>query len=151
MSYRFWRTVINPYKPAPRLHRQIGGQPLVDSRQFKVMQYNVLADCYTDLEHGGNLNREHLNFRERFSKIAEELRESNADILTLCEIDHFDEYQQLLKELGYQMYTENRRNYDKLLIAFKPDLFEYVEHYGVQHDELTASFGPAKNSTANDF
>ncbi len=56
------------------------------------MQYNVLADCYTDLEHGGNLNREHLNFRERFSKIAEELRESNADILTLCEIDHFDEY-----------------------------------------------------------
>lgn len=82
------------------------------------------------------MNREHLNFNERFAKIASELKESNPDILTLCEVDHFDEYNQLLQELGYQFYSENRRNYDKLLIAFKPDLFEYVEHYGVQHDEM---------------
>jgi len=71
--------------------------------------------------------------------------------LTLCEIDHYDDYSQLLKELGYQFYSENRRTYDKLIVAFKPDLFEYVEHYGLQHDEMAAMFRPAKDSTANDF
>jgi mRNA deadenylase 3'-5' endonuclease subunit Ccr4 len=65
------------------------------------MQYNVLADCYTDLEHGGNLNRNHLDFKTRFTMISQEIKQSNADILTLCEIDHFDDYSQLLKDLGY--------------------------------------------------
>ena len=35
MSYRFWRTVINPYKPKPRCHIQIIQEK--NNKIFKVM------------------------------------------------------------------------------------------------------------------
>lgn len=99
---------------------------------FKVLQYNILADCYTDDEHNSNLNKTHLDFKLRFPIIFQELKNSQADLMCLCEVDHLEEkYSKLLIEMGYQYYTESRRGKDSILIAFKPKVFEYVEHYGI--------------------
>ena len=71
--------------------------------------------------------------------------------MCLCEVDHLEEkYSKLLIEMGYQYYTESRRGKDSILIAFKPKVFEYVEHYGILHDSLCEKF-PALNGRANDF
>lgn len=72
-------------------------------------------------------------------------------MFTLCEIDHLDRYDKLLKELGYEYYTEKRRDFDYLIIAFRPSIFKYISHYGIQHDKLGELFQPVKGSTANDF
>ena len=81
-----------------------------------------------------------MSFGERFAKISEEIKESNADILSLCEVDHFDEYSKLLSGLGYSFYSECRRGKDSLVVAFKSAMFEYIEHYSVQHDDLVPMF-----------
>ena len=81
-----------------------------------------------------------MKFSERFAKISEEIKESNADILSLCEVDHFDEYSKLLSGLGYNFYSESRRGKDSLVVAFKSAMFEYIEHYSVQHDDLVPMF-----------
>ena len=69
---------------------------------MKVMSYNMLADIYTNEHHGVNLNREHLDFRERSQVIMAEISQSDADIVCLQEMDHYEDvYGPLLESMGY--------------------------------------------------
>jgi len=56
---------------------------LQDKIQLKILSYNILADCYTDKEHGHHLNQDYLNFKDRHEQIKRELIEADADILCL--------------------------------------------------------------------
>ena len=116
------------------------------------MQYNILADCYTDALHSSNLNQSHLDFKIRAPKICNEIRASKADIICLCEVDHYDDcYGPLLTEMGYKIHSVSRRGLDSVLIAYNPTKFEYVRHQTIQHDDLCDKFPPIKPGLANDF
>lgn len=71
---------------------------------IKVYQYNILADVYTDMKHSGHFpNRANMAFSHRYPLIAGEIRACQADIMCLCEVDHFDtHYGKLLDQLGYK-------------------------------------------------
>lgn len=66
MAYRVYKQ--KTYKIETRVHRPVN-EPSVLENTFKVMQYNILADCYTDKEHSSNLNQSHLKFKLRHPKI----------------------------------------------------------------------------------
>ena len=71
-----------------------------------MVQYNILADIYTDQEHAWHMFLgPHSEFEVRGPKIVAELKESNADIICLTEVDHFEDfYRQHLTALGYEMH-----------------------------------------------
>jgi len=106
------------------------------------MEYNVLADCYTDDKHGFFLNKDHIDFEQRYSIICKEIEQSKPDLICLCEVDHLDtHYGKFLTELGYQYHGVSRKGLDYVLIAFKPEVFELLEKNEVQHSELGEKFG----------
>lgn len=83
------------------MHRSIN-QVTNPDNVIKVMEYNLLAECYTDDEHSAHLNKSHLKFGGRFALIEKEIRESNSDLLFLTEVDNLDKYHSLLTEMGYK-------------------------------------------------
>lgn len=51
VAYKVYQDIV--YEPEKQTHI-----PLTEpsEQSFKVMQYNILADCYTDASHSSNLN-----------------------------------------------------------------------------------------------
>lgn len=81
-----------------------------------------------------------------------QIRESDADIINLCEVDHLNDcYGPQLTEMGYEYMTETRKGLDSVLIAYKKQKFELVSRIGVQHDMLADTFDPVKPGHPNDF
>lgn len=68
------------------------------------MSYNVLAygnDTLTDFDYA---TKENLNFNYRAPRIIQEIKDSNADILCLQELNHVsDFYKPELNALGYEL------------------------------------------------
>jgi len=61
-------------------------------------------------------------------------------------LDHYDDlYEGKLSEMGYKCIQESRRGLDSILIGYKADKFELIDHKGVQHNDLVAEFGDDKN------
>jgi hypothetical protein len=51
VAYKVYQDIV--YEPEKQTHIQLT-EP--SDTSFKVMQYNILADCYTDASHSSNLN-----------------------------------------------------------------------------------------------
>jgi len=83
--------------------------------------------------------------------IERELRESNADLLFLTELDNEPIYKKLLHEMGYEYQLASRRGLDAVMVAYKTAMFDYVEHFTVQHDQLGECFPPLTTKHANEF
>ena len=74
-----------------------------------------------------------VDFEHRFHLMKQELRESDSDIISLCEMDHSEEFVSFLEGLGYShclQETKRRLDYTTGLLAFKKDKFcleKYME------------------------
>jgi mRNA deadenylase 3'-5' endonuclease subunit Ccr4 len=115
------------------------------------MQYNILADCFTDNGHLKE-NKKWLAAERRFPKIATELTDSLADIVCLCEVDQkIDFIPKLLTELGYEFYWAKRRDDDMVVVAFLKDKFEYIKHEEIQHNDVAELFPKPAEGRTNDY
>ena len=96
------------------------------------MHYNICADCYTTPKHT-ELNHTYAkNFKTRSAMIIKQLRESNADIVNLNEVDHIDDcYGPALTEMGYEFHYEVRNEKDATLIAYKKSKFECLKSQAI--------------------
>jgi mRNA deadenylase 3'-5' endonuclease subunit Ccr4 len=148
ISYKMYKQLT--FKVEPRVHRAISvaKEP---KNVIKVLEYNLLAECYTKDEHSAHLNQSNLEFASRFQMIERELRESNADLLFLTELDNEPIYKKLLHEMGYEYQLASRRGLDAVMVAYKTAMFDYVEHFTVQHDQLGECFPPLTTKHANEF
>lgn len=99
---------------------------------FKILSYNVLADCLARIKKDDNFYR---NFNFRFSKVKAELLKADADLVALQECDHFDDYYiPMLKQAGYYPFNCERKHTSRddtvrsnLVIGYKRQVFEYVD------------------------
>ena len=97
-----------------------------------IKQYNLLADCFTWYDHLEETPREFIAFDLRYPKIMQHIQDSQADILSLQEVDHLDDvYAQFLIDEGYDFCKAQRRDDDYCLIAFKRDVFDLLESYAL--------------------
>ena len=88
------------------------------------------------------MNENHLDFKDRSIKIMAEIKESDADLICLQEIDHLkDVYEPFLKGMGYEFHTEWRRiDNDAVLLGYKTDKFELLDKLGFQHNDFAQRF-----------
>lgn len=106
---------------------------------FSVLSWNCLADCYAQ---GAFANRSNhskaLRWSYRSNRIFEILRQQNADIVCLQEVDHFeDEYKPFLSAMDYNVvYVQRNGREDGILIAVKRCKFVILEEDVVQFDDL---------------
>ena len=69
-----------------------------------VMSYNVLADQLATLDYHPGQTKEMLDFSFRSTRIIEEIRQSDASLICMQEVDHIDDfYDAKLKELGFNI------------------------------------------------
>ena len=62
----------------------------------------------------------------------DEIAQSDADLVCLQEVDHYaDIYKPFLTRLGYEFYTEWRKEDDACLLGFKKDKFEFIDKLGI--------------------
>ena len=124
LNFVYQQRRVEVAKPPMRVHRLMNQNVEDHGLEIKIMSYNILADVYTGMTHGHHLNRDHLDFSDRSAKIISEIRQSDADIVCLQEVDHFeDTYKPVLEGMGYEFRFEYRRRRDAVLIAFKADKY----------------------------
>jgi len=98
------------------------------AKQFSVLSYNILAECLAP-RFKDDVPPEVLDFKNRCNGIVQNIKELNADVMILEEVDHFkDFYEQQIKNLGYQIcYHQRPHNLgDGTCICFKPELFKLM-------------------------
>jgi hypothetical protein len=44
--------------------------------------------------------------------------------------------------MGYEYKLASRRGLDAVMVAYKTDVFDYVEHYEIQHNDIAEMFPP---------
>ena len=78
------------------------------------------------------LNHDYTDFKQRSKQIKQEISESNADLICIQEVDHYETvYKPFFKSLGYEFYTEWREQNDCCLVGFKTEKFELVDKLGI--------------------
>ena len=108
------------------------------------MSYNILAELYTNPERTiGHMNEDHLDFKDRSTRIMQEIKESDPDLICLQEVDDLKNiYEPFLKGMGYEFHTEWRRiDNDAVLLGYKKDKFEMLDTHGFQHNEMVDKYG----------
>jgi mRNA deadenylase 3'-5' endonuclease subunit Ccr4 len=107
--------------------------------RLRVACWNVLADCYSVGQTGKS--SQDLEFSFRKDKIKEILSNSNANILCLQEIDHYDDfYRPFMDEIGMQsIYHKRPFREDGCLIAYQSSSFECMEVDNIDFDQLASS------------
>ena len=107
MGYQMYkRRQFLMYEPPKRIHVDVATakhKKLSSTKPtIKVLSYNILADIYTDMKHGYQLNRDHLDFKSRSDRIKKEIEESNSDIICLQEVDNLHHvYETFLRNREY--------------------------------------------------
>ncbi|XP_069687243.1 protein angel homolog 2 [Periplaneta americana] len=106
---------------------------------FTIMSYNVLAQ---DLLRGHTyLYHEHkseaLTWEHRSKLLLTEIKEANAEILCLQEVQasHLNTFYSQLRDLGYEGVYKQRTggNVDGVAIYYKTDVFQQVDHTSVEY------------------
>ncbi|KAI9284778.1 Endonuclease/exonuclease/phosphatase [Umbelopsis sp. AD052] len=115
---------------------------------FTLISYNILAQALIKRElfpHSGNI----LKWKTRKAMILKELKEFNADILCLQEVDHVEDfYGDALLALGYSFeFCKHPTKLHGCLIAFKHSLFTKVKYDTVDYD--TYPLCPPTQKTGN--
>ena len=128
----------NAYPIIKRSMRQITANKDITGFQIKVMSYNVLADRLASLKHFGHTTRSILSLQFRGPRIITEIRESNADVLCLQEVDRLDFYEPMLNALGYSLVHYGRPGLfrgEGIAIAYKPETFKILEKETIDFDD----------------
>ncbi|XP_071019121.1 protein angel homolog 2 isoform X1 [Oncorhynchus clarkii lewisi] len=133
---RQWEDFSHCYKSRP----QSGGGRREPPFEFSVMSYNILSQ---DLLHDNNYLYKHcsssiLNWNHRLSNILKELKEHNADIMCLQEVqeDHYEkQIKPSLEALGYQCEYKRRtgRKPDGCAVVYKKDRFSLLSSHPVEY------------------
>eukprot|EP01041_Mallomonas_annulata_P005919 gene5919-11947_t len=114
--------------------------------QINIVTWNVLADCYSfGLEKDqGHTRLHHLSWK-RWSLIQKILNESNADIICLQEVDHFEDcYSEYFSQNGFKaIYLKRNDREDGCLTAYKQNLFHLEEKLEIQFDDLAEPYTPS--------
>lgn len=121
------------------------GSPILTLR---VLSYNILAGCYTGLKpqntyyKGMELNVL-TDFEYRSQRILREIAETDADIICLQEVDHWDDVYrpQLEDKMGYACQMTYRKNKDAVLVGWKKDKFELQAAEFVNINDVATNFG----------
>jgi len=148
-------TVIPTPKEA-RTRRMIsnGGQFNAEwlSKQFKVMNWNVLADLYTNEHQYPYCEKWALSWTWRKHLIVKELKSMTADIITLQEVqkDAFEEwFKPELAEAGYEGAFQSKRRepvfhkgkytVEGCATFFKTTRFRRVDKHTFDYDKISAN------------
>ncbi|KAJ8009111.1 hypothetical protein DPEC_G00085460 [Dallia pectoralis] len=132
---RRWEVFSHCYKPRP----QSGRGRHEPSFDFSVMSYNILSQ---DLLHDNNYLYKHcsaafLSWDHRLANILKEIKEHNADIMCLQEVqeDHYvNQIKPALEALGYQCEYKRRTGSkpDGCAIFYKSACFSLVSRHPVE-------------------
>lgn len=103
--------------------------PIAEKRRLSVVQYNVLAQVYATPHRHTHIDKDRLKFPGRFDRVLDFIKESDADIVCLQEVDHYEDYfRPKLARLGYEcIYNAIKTGLYGCLIAYKPKLL-YLDH-----------------------
>lgn len=102
---------------------------LNSSKIFKILSYNILADCYADPDWLKQSKKEDLEFKARSLKILKQIQGFDCDIICLQEVDHYhDFYKKQFDDLGYKNIYVRKLGpkHDGVLIGVKSDRYEIV-------------------------
>ena len=123
--------------PSPRhldeisLHEEEYKHDHHDDNTIKVVTFNVLASCYAlkSSSYQTHCSPEHLDGQHRFTEIGHILRECNADIIALQEVDQIDDslkWMDLQHSSEYHTFYQQRSNkkQDGLILGFKPTKYQ---------------------------
>jgi len=108
--------------------------------RFRIASYNVLAKCYAKTRHFTRCKPEYLRWDVRRKALMEVVRELDADILCLQEVDNYSHF--WVKELQHLGYTGcyKQRNADSkndgCATFFRTEKFEKVSHDSIEFDRV---------------
>eukprot|EP00177_Eucheuma_denticulatum_P003109 GFKZ01005605.1.p1 GENE.GFKZ01005605.1~~GFKZ01005605.1.p1 ORF type:complete len:581 (+),score=51.51 GFKZ01005605.1:212-1954(+) len=118
------------------------------SSNISVISWNCLADCYFHASLSKRLQDPNISqWDTRFRQISQILRKSQADIICLQEVDHYnDHYKPFLQSLNYMpFYLQRIGRKDGVLVAINPSKFEVLLKDSIQFDDLanlSTSYAP---------
>mmetsp|Transcript_7873 Transcript_7873/g.15341 ORF Transcript_7873/g.15341 Transcript_7873/m.15341 type:complete len:436 (-) Transcript_7873:124-1431(-) len=110
---------------------------------FKVFQWNILADGLA--QHGDfvKVPKDLLQWNKRFSLILKEIISSEADIICLQEVNHFEDLRIHLKQLDYCGTFLPKNNSPSEKYHFPPDgiaIFYKLHRYDLLKQPITQTF-----------
>ncbi|MBN3320127.1 CNO6L protein, partial [Atractosteus spatula] len=123
---------------------------MIPTAVFTVMCYNVLCDKYATRQLYGYCPSWALNWEYRKKGIMEEIVNSDADIISLQEVEteqYYTLFLQALKERGYDGFfcpksraklvsEQERKHVDGCAIFFKTDKFKLVQKHTVEFNQV---------------
>ncbi|CAK90954.1 unnamed protein product (macronuclear) [Paramecium tetraurelia] len=109
---------------------------------ISILSYNILADIYCEQSYFSYADFQNLKFLNRSTKIIDQLKNFNADILCLQEVDNIEFYQDNIKNLQYDIcYCQRPQRSDGCLIAFKIEKFKILISQEYSLDQLALDYG----------
>eukprot|EP01119_Soliformovum_irregulare_P019593 TRINITY_DN623_c0_g1_i5.p1 TRINITY_DN623_c0_g1~~TRINITY_DN623_c0_g1_i5.p1 ORF type:complete len:275 (-),score=63.23 TRINITY_DN623_c0_g1_i5:469-1293(-) len=139
---RNWLHNPDPVKPAfaPKQSRRqkreereaaatVITEPIIPGPTIRVVQYNILADVHAALL-PPRILKQRFPFRSRYSLtwsfrrqlLIKEMKDYDADVMLLADVDHFDDLQSAFGELGYDgIFCKRPTTADGCAIFYKRD------------------------------
>lgn len=108
----------------------------------RVVQYNVLADCYASTKMFPYARADVLSWGYRSFNILNELTSYDADIICLQEVDHFEDFfEPRLGALGYTgvFWQRPNRKADGCAIFYRADRFAVQREVALNFNDLAAA------------
>lgn len=126
---------------------------------FSVLQWNVLARCYTGPNHFPTVDQSFVDFNYRKDLLAQEIKSYNADVICLQEIDvrDLEFFKSLYLESEFSFsFIKKPHSKDGLCIMMRKEKFQvldtelmvHVKEDGVQKENLVSQVVLAKHNDA---
>ena len=150
---------MEPTTTTHLLGRQLQGVVHIENSKLNlsVLQWNVLARCYTSPKHYPLLSRQIVEFDNRKDLISQEIKSYNADVICLQEVDKKDSkfFRSLYPEEEYSFsFVKKPQSSDGTCIMIKKNFgvieAEIVEHINEERDKkdnLVSQIVVAKHSS----
>lgn len=117
------------------------------SFKFRIVSYNVLAQCYAKQKQFTKCKPEHLKWDYRKKVLIELLAELDADILCLQEVDNYDKFwERELGKAGYFGAYKQRNSHlkpklDGCATFFRASKFQLIRNVGLELDHVDSCKG----------
>jgi endonuclease/exonuclease/phosphatase family metal-dependent hydrolase len=105
---------------------------------MKVASWNVLCSQYSWITTFPNCTKRELSWEARWPQLQRIITSLQADVITLQEVDHVEEYERLLHTMGYEVAYQQRPGgkVDGCLTAWRRGLFSLLAQKSISYDDL---------------
>lgn len=104
-----------------------------------VMTYNILAPSYADIDHYPWCSFNDISWSSRKVRIISELKEYKPDIVCLQEVEHFQDFENQVVELGYEQGFYTKRSgwkSDGCEIFWKKSVFREIRRESIELNDI---------------